>query len=410
MTPHSALHYDVIVVGGGPSGSTAAYLMAQSQARVLLIDAQKSRIRKICGEFLCHEGVEILRSIGLASGVENHQFLPGEGAKIVTQAGTIISGSFPQEKKAQPGGYCLDRQQFDAMLMEKAEDAGTELLLGERVKNLTRLHYGWLVETLSGQQFSCDLLVGADGLRSTVGRLLELSLPPRKKRVALRCFLPTRHTNQRRIEMHLLGNGNYIGIDVVGNDFVNFSIVVDHQDLQHYESAEALIRYHYEKYPILQENMILPDLFPKIDAISPVSQRVKSCITDNAVLIGDAGGFIEPLTGEGITISLWTAVAMAQKLIECRKAGQWEKRQQALKAYALYKARHYREKMLFSSLLHWLIAQNTLCDALCKLVKNRPACIESFMGIINNTFSPVQGTLLLLRNLLGAERTPYNPV
>lgn len=394
-------HYDILVVGGGPAGSIASYMLSSAGFRVLLIDAQTTRSRKVCGEFLCFEGVNILRRIGLLHVVKSNGFHKGLGAKIVTNGGVIVTGLFPQKSKGIPGGYCMDRQVFDSALLEEAAEHGTELLLGERITGLNKLTDGWELETLSGIKITGDMLIGADGIRSTVARLLGLTKSQASKRVALRCFLPTRYQNQRLIEMHLLTEGNYIGIDVVADNFVNFSMVVDQEELKKYGGPEGLIRHYYTTYPALRENMILPDVMPKIEAIAPVTHQVTSCISKHTVLIGDAGGFIEPLTGEGITIALWTASALARHLIRYRT--QWHKRQEALIAYSREKSRHYFQKKVFTHALHWFIRQEKACDFLCAILKHKPKSVEAFMGIINNTYQPIPGITRLLSGYLSRQ-------
>jgi flavin-dependent dehydrogenase len=389
-------HYDIVTVGGGPAGSVASLLLAQAGFKVLLMDAQKTRGRKVCGEFLCREGVEILKKLQLQSLLQNNHFLPALGAKIVTNRGTVISGRFPQHSWNQPGGYCLDRGRFDAALLDEAQRHGTQLLLGQRVIAVSQLNAGWRIKTQSGKMYTCDLLIGADGIRSTMARLLSLTRNASEKRVAFRCFLPTRTKNQRRIEIHLLKRGYYIGLDAVSDDSVNFSILVDSEEMHQHGSKEKLIRFYYDTHPELQKNMLLPDVMPPIEAISPVRHTVRSCIANNAVLIGDAGGFIEPLTGDGMTIALWTAVNMAKQLIDCKQSDRWARRNEALVRYASFKERHYLQKKIFTHSLCWLIRRQAICDFLCTLVKNKPVCIETFMGVINHTYPPLSGTLRII--------------
>lgn len=389
---------DVLIVGGGPAGCLAGIIAAQHGLRVTLFEAEPTIKRKVCGEFLCYEGVHVLNQAGLEDLVDQHQYLPGMGASITTNRGLKMASGFPQCHQEQPGGFCLNRQQFDQAMMDKAKAAGVKVLSGTRIVDMTLDHstQQWHLTTRSGHLIKGDLLIGADGIRSFVAKSLGLTLPIKRPRLALRCFLPTLKPTERMIEMHLLPNGAYVGIDVVDHHEVNFSIVLDKAEFQQYDNAEAVFRHVAQTHPAMVENVLLPDPFPAIEAISPVTHRVKDCIGPHAALVGDAGGFLEPLTGEGIAIALWTAHNLAHHLVACHQAQQWPQRQAALKRYKHDKHQHYRQKWLLSKLFYQLIENDPLCDALCRFINGKPYRKEAFAGVINNTYTPLEGLRYLL--------------
>ena len=393
---HTHNNYHVIIVGGGPAGSTTAYQLSKLGLKVLIIEAEKKITRKVCGEFLCAEGVATLKQIGLFDIIEKNQFLPSYGAKIVTTTGCITKSTFPVTAEHTVGGYCLNRQIFDDALLQEAQTVGSSVLMGEWVSDIqpqtaNQQNTGWTVTLRSGKTYTCDLLIGADGKRSTVAKKLGLTKPLKNKRLALRCFLPTINVTERTIEMHLLTAGDYIGIDVVENNEVNFSVVTDEYSIKKHGSKEGLIRYYFKQHPHLNENIILPDDFPKIEAISPVSHHVKSCIAQNIVLLGDAGGFIEPLTGEGIAVALWTSHAFISNIKEVINCNAWHKRQECLAAYQKQKNKHYFQKKLLAKVLYKVIRHPKLCDGLYYLIGTSEKRRQAFMGIINNIYTPLGG-------------------
>ena len=413
-------HFDVIVVGGGPAGSVASWMVAGAGFRVLMLEAAATPRRKVCGEFLGYGGIATLHQIGLSAVLSENIFPAARGAKIVTPGGLTLRGYFPQALKPTlgwmgSGGLSLNRQWFDRSLLQHAQQAGTQVVLGQRVTQLVSTPLGWQITTSGHQAYTCDLLIGADGVQSVVARALSLTLPQRKKRLALRCFLPTRSTTHGHlIEMHLLAQGSYIGLDFVSDEFVNLSIVADQAVLKAHQGAAGLIRHAFATYPKLQENMILPERLPEMNAISPVSHQVRSCIAQNAVLIGDAGGFTEPLTGDGITIALWTASTLAHHLIQCKLADRWTYRNQALRAYAQQKNAHYGQKNGLSKILYGLIRHSRLCDSLSCYLQDQPHRVNGLMGMINNTYQPFEGIrrMLLPDFLFGqeqAEPSLYTP-
>ncbi|MEZ4573910.1 MAG: hypothetical protein R2857_03110 [Vampirovibrionales bacterium] len=288
---------------------------------------------------------------------------------------------------------------FDEAL-KVTEGAGVMLHRGSPITHLQHQLPGWQVTTQLGATYTCDLLVGADGFRSIVIASWASPAPKTLRLALLFAHLPQKTSGLSKCIP--LDEGNYIGIDVVEDYCVNFSIVANGDTLKQHGGAEGVIRHYYQTHPVLQENIMLPDPMPPIEAMSPVSHRVKDCIAPDAVLVGDAGGFIEPLTGEGMTIALWTATTLAKQLARCRENRAWHQRNRYLRAYKRQKQWHYFQKSTLAQFLYWFIKQEQAVDPADRFLSQRPQCQEAFTGVINNTYTPLRGfCALALAALIG---------
>ncbi|MBS3917609.1 MAG: NAD(P)/FAD-dependent oxidoreductase [Deltaproteobacteria bacterium] len=158
--------YDVIVVGAGPGGSTAARFCARSGLKTLLVEKEKFPRYKPCGGCLSLKTVHLL-DFDLTPVIENDIW----GAKF----SYCLKEPFFIELK-EPIVFMVMRDRFDQFLKERALKEGAEILEGERVVNVQAKNRGMEIELASGERFHSHYLIGADGAESIVAK--SISLPP----------------------------------------------------------------------------------------------------------------------------------------------------------------------------------------------------------------------------------------
>jgi geranylgeranyl reductase family protein len=156
--------YDVIVVGGGPGGSTSARACAQSGLKTLLIEKERTPRYKPCGGCLSLKTIRLI-------GFDLSQVLERMIEKVKFTY-NLKDPFFIQSK--QPFAFMVMRDRFDHFLMNKAREQKAEILEGERVVRVEKKAEGLEVELFGGRRLSCQYLVGADGPFSTVARCLSL--------------------------------------------------------------------------------------------------------------------------------------------------------------------------------------------------------------------------------------------
>lgn len=157
--------YDVVIVGGGPGGSTVARLCAQSGLKTLLIEKERFPRYKPCGGCLSLKTVHLL-NLDLSPVIEN----------------TIFGGKFSYRCKEpffietrEPIAFLVMRDRFDHFLMKRAMEEGAEVLEGEKVTKIEERGDGVEAELANGERFCSQYLIGADGAESVVARSISLS-------------------------------------------------------------------------------------------------------------------------------------------------------------------------------------------------------------------------------------------
>lgn len=274
------MHYDILIVGGGPAGSLLAYLLGKQGRRVALIEAQKKISHRVCGSYLCPAGVELLKELGLAekllSGFQNI-----EGMCLVSPNNKEVQIPFPQDvEAAEKRGASLERVIFDNRLLDLLESIPlVSVFQGNAAHDFRLENDNWKVRLTDGELLESCLLVGADGRRSSVARHLGLTSSSKRNRVAFHAELPSQKKNKRFGEMHLFDKGTYIGLNPVDHTKVNISLVCDASLIKE-SSPEKLLRNYLYASPVLRarfgESLDLGK--QKLRASSPVQLQVKKNI------------------------------------------------------------------------------------------------------------------------------------
>ncbi|MGH2617007.1 MAG: NAD(P)/FAD-dependent oxidoreductase, partial [Thermomicrobiales bacterium] len=179
MTGHDA---DVIVVGGGPAGSSTAALLAERGHRVLLLDKARFPRHKACSEYVNPAGTRILIDFGLKHDLEGLGAHRVEAMLIHAPGGRRFLADFAA---VEPSGEAigLSRYRLDRLLLDRGRDAGVVVHEGAHVRDLVIEHgrVGGVDVTVDGarETLRAPLTVGADGRYGVVARALALDAPLR---------------------------------------------------------------------------------------------------------------------------------------------------------------------------------------------------------------------------------------
>lgn len=376
---------DVLILGGGPAGATTALLLARAGMSVVLCEAHTTLPPRVCGMYLCPAGVALLERLSLRDRV-------GRGARklrgmvMVSPAFQRLETFFPPGDGIPDHGLALPRPALDNALLDAAREAGVDVRLGVR-PSPERTHDGWRAGDIEAR-----LLVGADGRKSATARLLGLSMPVRRSRAAIHIDCPARTAAPPFGQMHVFDDGTYIGLDAIVPEAVNVSLVCDPETLRAHPAA-SVINARIARSPHLAELLDpLPESAKPI-ATFPANARVRAAATHDAALVGDASGYTDPLTGEGIYAALWTAEELARGV-----AAGWRDLPAALARYAQIRARRERAKTLLCELFQQVISRPRLANLTLRLLAQRQAVADSFIGIVGNSYSPAQGFARIVRH------------
>jgi menaquinone-9 beta-reductase len=312
----TALDAEVLVVGGGPAGSTTAALLARRGHDVLLLDRAAFPREKACAEYLSPGVVDVLERIGALNAIRQADVAWPRGMRIQTQhAGVDIT--YPTSDAGSRGRCSLGipRSLFDTLLLNHARASGARVqertfvtgavveagqVTGVRARAATGDTSHGSSENAGAVTLRARVVVAADGLRSAVVHSLGLERPVRWPR---RLGLVARYAGVRALgntgEMHV-GHRLYCGLAPVGGDLVNVGLVGEMGSRHAGESREQLFERRLGELPGATRTLAGARRVTSVRGVGPLARRVRQVTGPGYLLVGDAAGFLDPFTGEGV--------------------------------------------------------------------------------------------------------------
>lgn len=299
--------YDVIVVGAGPAGATAATFAAEGGASVLLLDRKKDiGVPLQCGGFLTHE--ETLREL-VPSAELPHTLLkyPASCVHTNTHSQRFIAPD-GHSKEFDVEGDTLNRRVFDRYLVKQAAAAGAEVLVGTNVTGITdrTVH----TDGVFGRaDYTGSVLIGAEGPNSVVGKSRGLVREPDPMGVgtAFEYELTGVDVDKSAVEMYFGKKyvpGGYAWIISQGDDNANIGVGVRAALFEENMCArDYLNRFMYE-HPIASEKLAGGTVMSVVAGLVPVGGAPASTATKDTLIAGDAAGHIIATNGGGISTAM----------------------------------------------------------------------------------------------------------
>jgi geranylgeranyl reductase family protein len=306
--------FDVVVVGAGPGGSTAARFCAQSGLKTLLIEKEKFPRYKACGGCLSLKTVHLL-DFDLCPVIENTIF----GAKF----SYCFKDSFFIESK-EPIAYMVMRDRFDQFLKEKALEDGAKILEGEKVVQVQEKEKVIEIELANGERFYSHYLIGADGAESIIERSLSLSPHLNDGNgIAIQSEVPfdssipfpEKELQFVHLDFGQIPNGygwvfpkkEWLSIGI-GGMFKETKKMNPRQHLNRFMKGLAYVpKGRTER----MRGHLLPSFYEEQQKVSQ----------GRILLVGDAGHLMDPLQGEGIYYAIRSGMLAADAIVESMKQG-----------------------------------------------------------------------------------------
>jgi flavin-dependent dehydrogenase len=316
---------DVLVVGAGPAGAVAATLLARSGARVRMIDRAVFPRDKLCGDTVNPGTIAILRRLRLASSIDTCG-LPVEGMRLTGGNGVVVEGRYPDGVT----GRALLRRDFDWMLLQDAMAAGVQFEPGVTVRSAIvengRNAAVRGVRAGSGFELRATVTIAADGRHSTLVFGLGLaSHPERPRRWAVGAYIdvPGDDVSRRFGEMHVRA-GHYLGIAPVPGPLTNVCLVTPWRagDAPLGDPRAAIFG-ALSHDPLLRDRFAAARLATTPVVLGPLAVDARDTSMEGLLLAGDAAGFIDPMTGDGLRFAIRGAELAATAAAEALANG-WD--------------------------------------------------------------------------------------
>ena len=298
---------DVLIAGGGIAGSSLAIMLGRKGFAVQLFERAEYPREKPCGEGLMPGGVAVLDHLNVTDSVGGTRF---KGVRYHC-SGRTVEGNFPRQAGFGQTGIGQRRKVLDHVLYTEAvATPGVRIHTGARVEGPVVENGRVLGLIVEGKRVLAPLVVGADGMHSTIRQKLGLSCPPRRGRFGIRAHfrLSERREQSDRVEI-FLGKGKEVYVTPLPAHEINVIALSDAGTNR--EDAKVNLLQRCEAFPELASLMEGAKQVSATIGASPLTGGAIAGVAPGAVLLGDAAGFVDPVTGGGMTQALMAAELLA---------------------------------------------------------------------------------------------------
>lgn len=290
---------DVAVVGAGPAGSSAAIRLSRLGWRVVLLDRASFPRRKPCGEYLNPGAVRALERLGLGpqvevAGVRIH------GILLSGPDGGSVWAPFPTG-----WGVLIPRIRLDHLLVQEAVRAGAELLEGFRVDAVIPGRTPQVVARSKARtlRLRARLVIGADGLHSVVARTVHRGQLPLHPRTTVGAYFEGIAAQTPRGDLHV-GPGWYVGAALYGRGRGNVVAALPTGIMREARDPSVAFARACAELPVLRHLMRDARPMSPFVCVSPLGFAVRRAWAPGVLLVGDAAGTVDPMTGQGVELAL----------------------------------------------------------------------------------------------------------
>ena len=316
---------DVLIVGAGPAGSIAGLVAARAGARVRIVDRAAFPRDKLCGDTINPGTLAQLRTLGIAGEIEARGAAVA-GMVVTGERGARVVGRYPDGVY----GRSILRRDFDSLLLEAAIQAGCEFedrvlvqraivehgRTGARVRGVLVARHG------RERSLPASVVIAADGRRSRLAFGLGLARhPTRPRRWAIGGYLggvrgaaqPTERLSEESKgresdalygEMHVRRNG-YVGVAPLPGGLTNVCVVREATPGDpDFRDPGAMLRAAIECDAVLRERLAGGTLISPPVVMGPLAVDSTRTAIDGLLAAGDAAGFIDPMTGDGLRFAV----------------------------------------------------------------------------------------------------------
>jgi len=385
---------DVIVVGAGPAGAATAILLAERGLAVTVLDRARFPRPKLCGEYVSPEALRILDRLGALKALDAASAQHLAGMRITAPDGTVLVGRYRDVGPWRPyRGHALavSREILDGVLADRLRvlpvDFREEVCVTDVIVENGRV-VG--VRTRGGgdraQSLRAPLVVAADGRASVIAHRLGCRAPHRLRRMALATYISGVKDCRDHGEI-FIDPPDYSILNPIAPDRINLSLVVPLADAAPWSGRlETFFTARVKHLRHLAPRVAGARLEAPVEAMGPLAYRVFAPRVGGVLLVGDAAGFYDPFTGEGIFSALRGAELAAETVARALDAGDVSAR--ALAGYVHARRAAFADKAHVTRALQMIIRRRWLANLTGRLLSSRPALLDLLLGVVGDYVPP----------------------
>jgi flavin-dependent dehydrogenase len=369
--------FDVIVCGAGPAGSVAATVLARGGARVLLVDRARFPRDKLCGDTLNPGTLGLLRRLALVE--IDGRAEPIDGMVVSGEHGARIRARYRRGRR----GLSIRRRDLDEMLLGGALASGVRVELGvlarrpliEAESTVPRVR-GIVVAGRDGKdvRIPAPIVIAADGRRSRLALALRLIRHPvRPRRWAIGGYFEGVAGMSGFGEMHVR-RGRYVGVAPVPGRLANICCVSETTD--GFNDPARALRDAIQGNAELRERCAEARMVEAPTSLGPLAVEADACGVPGLLLAGDAAGFIDPMTGDGLRFAVQGGELAARAALASLADGV-----AAHRRLAVWRRRAFARKHRFNTALRSIAAVPSAVVAASAVARVAPWMIRHLVDV-----------------------------
>lgn len=320
--------YDVLVLGGGPAGATAAMVLAREGRRVLVLE-RSSFPRFHIGESFLPRNLELIKDLGLEEELRKLPQVEKRGAEFLLGHGRDEASLFwfsDVFTRGETSAFNLERAPFDAMLLDAARQAGAEVREGCALKNVLRLEDGRVEALTDAGEVSARWLIDASGQSTVLGKHLGTRkvLPGHRKVAFFGHFenVARRQRPEGGFVVVVMSDEGWFWLIPLDETRTSVGVVLDVDAAKQVGlPPEEMLRWAVDRCPAVQARMAAASLVGEVHAMADFSYRCSPYAGPGYFLVGDAAVFVDPIFSTGVCLGMMSAVEAARGIQEMLRGG-----------------------------------------------------------------------------------------
>lgn len=364
------MHFDVIIVGGGLAGLTAAIHLAQEKHSVLVVEKKPYPHHKVCGEYVSNEIIPYLKKLGVP--------MRSSGAvQIDTLALSTASGKSIKTKLSL-GGIGISRYSFDNLLYKNAVENGVQFAF-ESVISINHTDDSFQVTAENNVTYVSRITIGAYGKRSALDKQLHRDFIKQKSGwLGVKAHYEFDAFPENQVALHNF-KGGYGGLSKTETGAVNFCYLASYKSFQKQKNVRNFNEKIVAKNPFLNDFLEKANpIFEEPITIAQISFEQKKSVENHIIMCGDTAGLIHPLCGNGMAMAIHSAKIAAEH-IHVYLINKGNNRQLLEKNYEKEWNNTFKKRLWMGRQLQTLLLNEDLSNFALKAVTTSPALLRKLI-------------------------------
>ncbi len=346
------MKYDVVIVGGGLAGLTAAICLSKEGLSVLVLEKKAYPHHKVCGEYVSNEVRPFLSHLGLD--LDSLGVIPIEKFLISNQKGKTL------RTQLALGGFGVSRYALDHALYQLALENEVKFRF-ETAIDITFHNQSFQVKT-KRDSYQSTIVLGAFGKRSALDKNLGRPFIEGKSPwLGIKGHFKIEGFPKNQVELHCF-DGGYGGLSMTESGAVNFCYLTHYKSFQKEKDIAAFNKNVVSRNPFLKRFLEkATPMFKTPMGIAQISFQKKETVNNHIVMCGDTAGLIHPLCGNGMAMAIHAAKIASDSIIRFFSDAEFSREQMEREYQKLWKY-HFSSRLYYGRRIQHLITNSTFMN------------------------------------------------